>query len=168
MSESWWLEWPSIWRNCFMILRLWWSSIGQKRWNIGWKWGNGNCSLDDDMIWWHSEMMTMRYDDILILSQMSEKVANWVGGGWCPSGQKGIERSYQPFRMSTLSTAPNTDTNTNTNTQGIERSDQRLRISSLWNACSCLQSQFSFLTETHIWANSMKFYSLLYIYSLSS
>ena len=49
--------------------------------------------------------MTLRYDDILILRQMSEKVANWVGDGWCPSGLKGIER-----RMSTLSTAPNTDT----------------------------------------------------------
>ena len=56
-------------------------------------------------------MMTMRYDDILILAEMSEKVANWVGGGGgCPSGQKGIERTVQPFRMSTLSTAPNTDT----------------------------------------------------------
>ena len=50
---------------------------------------------------------------------MSEKVANWVGGvgwGW-RSGQKGIERSDQPFRMSTLSTPPNTDTyTTDTNT----------------------------------------------------
>ena len=62
------------------------------------------------MIRWHSEMMAMRYDDILIIGQMSEKVANWVGGGWCPSGQKGIKRWDQPFRMSTLSTAPNTDT----------------------------------------------------------
>ena len=49
---------------------LWlWNIILMKRW------------IEEMTVCWVLEMMTIWYDDILILLEMSEKVANWVVGG---------------------------------------------------------------------------------------